>query len=42
MVPKINAFLRQTLGERTPFGQVKARLQALLSSQMGQGHAPRM
>jgi flagellum-specific ATP synthase len=39
MVPKINAFLRQTLGERTPFGQVKARLQALLSSQ---AHAPRM
>jgi FliI/YscN family ATPase len=42
MVPKINAFLRQTLGERTPFGQVKARLQALLSSQVGQVHAPRM
>jgi flagellum-specific ATP synthase len=39
MVPKINAFLKQTLGERTPFGQVKARLQALLSSQ---SHAPRM
>jgi flagellum-specific ATP synthase len=42
MVPKINGFLRQTLGERTPFGQVKARLQALLSTQIGQSHAPRM
>jgi flagellar biosynthesis/type III secretory pathway ATPase len=42
MVPKINAFLKQTLGERTPFGQVRARLQALLATQVGQGHAPRM
>ena len=41
MVPKINAFLRQSLGEATPFGQVRARLQALISSTPGQSHAPR-
>ncbi|MEO8181210.1 MAG: FliI/YscN family ATPase [Deltaproteobacteria bacterium] len=35
LVPKINAFLRQGLTERTPFGQSKARMQALLS------HLPR-
>ena len=39
MVPKVNTFLRQSLGETTPFGQVRARLQALLSSQ-GQSHPP--
>lgn len=39
MVPKINTFLRQSLGDTTPFGQVRARLQALLSSQ-GQSHPP--
>jgi flagellum-specific ATP synthase len=32
LVPKIHAFLRQGLTERTPFGQSKARMQALLSN----------
>jgi FliI/YscN family ATPase len=32
LVPKINVFLRQALDDRTPFGQVKARLQSLLSN----------
>jgi hypothetical protein len=32
LVPKIHAFLRQGLTERTPFGQTKARMQALLSN----------
>jgi flagellar biosynthesis/type III secretory pathway ATPase len=42
MVPKINGFLKQGIGDRTPFGQVKARLQSLLSTQVGQAHAQRM
>lgn len=41
MVPKINMFLRQALGERTPFGQVKARLQSLLSTVQQGPHASR-
>ncbi len=41
LVPKINGFLRQGLGEQTPFGQVKARLQALLSTQATGSYAPR-
>jgi flagellum-specific ATP synthase len=32
LVPKIHAFLRQPMSERTPFGQAKARMQALLSN----------
>ena len=32
LVPKIHAFLRQGLTEKTPFGQSKARMQALLSN----------
>jgi flagellum-specific ATP synthase len=32
LVPKIHAFLRQGMNERTPFGQSKARMQALLSN----------
>jgi flagellum-specific ATP synthase len=32
LVPKIQAFLRQGLSERTPFGQSKARMQALLTT----------
>jgi len=32
LVPKINAFLRQGLNEKTPFGQARARMQALLSN----------
>jgi flagellum-specific ATP synthase len=41
LVPKINTFLRQGLAEQTPFGQVKARLQALVSGSSGGSHAPR-
>ncbi|MEY4550853.1 MAG: hypothetical protein RL685_7048 [Pseudomonadota bacterium] len=32
LVPKIHAFLRQGLTEKTPFGQARARMQALLSN----------
>jgi FliI/YscN family ATPase len=41
LVPKINGYLRQGLAEHTPFGQVKARLQALISNPAVGGHAPR-
>jgi flagellum-specific ATP synthase len=41
LVPKINTYLRQGLTEQTPFGQVKARLQALVSSGGPAGHASR-
>jgi len=41
LVPKLNAFLRQGMNEPTPFGQVKARLTALLSTGSASGHAPR-
>ncbi|HVZ32217.1 MAG TPA: FliI/YscN family ATPase, partial [Polyangiaceae bacterium] len=42
LVPKIQGFLRQGLSERTPFGQSKARMQALLTTPPhGQEHGAR-
>jgi FliI/YscN family ATPase len=38
LVPKIQTFLRQGLTERTPFGQSKARMQALLASHPQAAH----
>jgi len=40
LVPKIHTFLRQPLNERTPYGQSRARMQALLSGH-GDHHGPR-
>ena len=41
LVPKIHTFLRQSLNEKTPYGQSKARMQSLLSSHPGDHHGPR-